>query len=186
MEKTEWHLVTPNGVILCVDHTTDRQISGRSYHAYSRESEKFQNLDEAVFLLEQLYDWLDFPHRTTDCRSFFGECPERKSLGKGLGQRRTAGKRKEYAAQGISGTQERAKIMADNELLGRHGDMGTFIIRVQHRQNSSWQGCITWMEKNKTVCFRSIWEMVKLVTGALDSVSKSEEEESRQEEPSWE
>ena len=65
--------------------------------------------------------------------------------------------------------------MSDEELLNRHGDLGTFIIRVQHRQNSSWQGRITWMDKNKTVYFRSIWEMIKLVAGALDTVSEPED-----------
>ena len=64
--------------------------------------------------------------------------------------------------------------MKDEELLSKHGDMGTFIIRVQHRQNSSWQGRITWMEKDKTVNFRSIWEMIKLVDSALNTVSEQE------------
>ena len=57
--------------------------------------------------------------------------------------------------------------MRDDELLKKHGDLGTFIIRVQHRQNSSWQGRITWMDENKTVYFRSVWEMIKLIEGAL-------------------
>ena len=74
-------------------------------------------------------------------------------------------------------------IMSDEELLSKHGALGTFIVRVQHRQNSSWQGRITWMEKNKTVYFRSIWEMIKLVAGALDTVSTQEESPK---EPSWE
>lgn len=49
--------------------------------------------------------------------------------------------------------------MSDEELLNKHGDLGTFIIRVQHRQNSSWQGRITWMDEDKTVYFRSMWEL---------------------------
>ncbi|MCI8636043.1 MAG: hypothetical protein HFJ05_10750 [Eubacterium sp.] len=61
--------------------------------------------------------------------------------------------------------------MSDEELLRKHGDLGTFIIRVQHRQNSSWQGKITWMDKDKTIYFRSVWEMIKLIAGALDTVS---------------
>lgn len=65
--------------------------------------------------------------------------------------------------------------MNDEELLSKHGDLGTFIIRVQHRQNSSWQGRITWMDKDKTVYFRSIWEMIKLVESALDTVSMQED-----------
>ena len=67
--------------------------------------------------------------------------------------------------------------MSDEELLTRHGDIGTFIVRVQHRQNSSWQGRITWMEENKTLQFRSVWELIKLIESAVDSVSAPEEED---------
>ena len=72
--------------------------------------------------------------------------------------------------------------MNDEELLRQHGDLGSFIVRVQHRQNSSWQGRITWIEKNQTVYFRSVWEMMKLIENAIDTVSPQEEEEP---EPAW-
>ena len=67
--------------------------------------------------------------------------------------------------------------MSDEELLTRHGDIGTFIVRVQHRQNSSWQGRITWMEENKTLQFRSVWELIKLIESAVESVSQEDGEE---------
>ena len=67
-------------------------------------------------------------------------------------------------------------MMSDEEMLSKHGELGTFIIRVQHRQNSSWQGRITWMEKNQTLSFRSVWEMVRLMESALDTVSSQEGE----------
>ena len=67
--------------------------------------------------------------------------------------------------------------MKDEELLMKHGDLGSFIIRVQHRQNSSWQGRITWVEKNQTMYFRSAWEMMKLMESALDTVSAPEDME---------
>ena len=135
-----------------MDRAEVSRFSGRFYHAYSREAVAFTSMDGAIFKLEQLYDCLNFPHPTTDSRSF-GE------KGMKMGQRRL----------------ERKREMSDEELLNRHGDLGTFIIRVQHRQNSSWQGRITWMDKNKTVYFRSIWEMIKLVAGALDTVSEPED-----------
>ena len=72
--------------------------------------------------------------------------------------------------------------MADETLLSRHGDLGSFIIRVQHRQNSSWQGRITWMEQDKTIYFRSIWEMIELIESAVDTVSVQEDETA---EPTW-
>ena len=64
--------------------------------------------------------------------------------------------------------------MKDEALLSKHGDIGTFIVRVQHRQNSSWQGRVTWMEKDKTIQFRSVWEMIKLIESAVDMVSEQE------------
>ena len=72
--------------------------------------------------------------------------------------------------------------MTDEELLKKHGELGSFVLRVQHRQNSSWQGRLTWMDEDKTVSFRSIWEMVKLVNDALNTVS---EPEGTQSEASW-
>ena len=67
--------------------------------------------------------------------------------------------------------------MSDETLLTKHGDIGTFIVRVQHRQNSSWQGRITWMEEDRTLQFRSVWEMIKLIESAVDSVSSAEDGE---------
>ena len=67
--------------------------------------------------------------------------------------------------------------MRDEELLSMHGDLGTFIIRVQHRQNSSWQGRITWVEKDKTLNFRSVWEMVKLIDNAMEEFRTDEEDQ---------
>ncbi len=160
MEKSQWYMGTPNGVVLCVDRSEGHRFAGKFYHAYSSEATAFSDMDEAIFELEGFYDALNFPHPTTNSRCF-GE------TGKRTGQQR----------------QERKRVMKDEELLSRHGDLGTFIIRVQHRQNSSWQGRITWMDKNKTVCFRSIWEIIKLVAGALDTVSVQEDS---QKEASWE
>lgn len=69
--------------------------------------------------------------------------------------------------------------MKDEQVLSKHGELGTFIVRVQHRQNSSWQGRLTWVEEDKTINFRSIWEMIKLIESAVDTVSEPEDEESQ-------
>ena len=72
--------------------------------------------------------------------------------------------------------------MREEQLLKKHGELGTFVVRVQHRQNSSWQGCITWVEKNRSLRFRSVWELLKLIVSAVETVQDTEEEE---EEFSW-
>lgn len=152
MEKSQWYLGVPNGVVLCVDNLSEnREIVGWLYHAYSREMLPFSNIDEVLFCMEQLYDGLKFPYPTTNTRSFFTKSS------------------RNYLRQ------ERIKIMKDEELLSQHGDLGSFIIRVQHRQNSSWQGRITWMEQDKTLYFRSIWEMIKLIASAVETTEAKQE-----------
>ena len=50
--------------------------------------------------------------------------------------------------------------------------MGTFVIRVQHRQHSSWQGRVTYLDEDKTVYFRSALELIKIIDGTLDRVEE--------------
>ena len=158
MSRMGWYVGKPNGIVLCVDIRQGRRAAGRLYHAYSREAMLFLSMEEAVLQMEQFFDELNFPYPTTNSRRFQQE--EKRQTNR----------------------QERRVIMKDEELLSQHGDLGTFLVHVQHRKNSSWQGRITWMDQNKTVYFRSALEMMKLVADALDSVSNSEDS---CEEPSW-
>ena len=157
MSKDQCYLGTPNGVVLCVDHVKAGQFGGRMYHAYAQVPKEFKNLEEMLFEQEELYDFLNFPYPATNDRTF-SDGTQRRDI-----------------------VQERTRIMSDKDLLSKHGDLGTFIIRVQHRQNSSWQGTLTWMERDKTVHFRSIWEMIKLVESALNENGSMENSS----EPSW-
>ena len=150
MGKTQWYIGAPNGVVLCVNGSNEGDLSGVFYHSYSTEAVPFSGIGQMVLRMEKLYDYLRFPYPGTNSRTF-GEEKKLTRL-----------------------TEERKKIMSDDALLSKHGDIGTFIVRVQHRQNSSWQGRITWMEKDKTVQFRSVWEMIKLIESAVDLVSEPE------------
>lgn len=159
MEKDRCYIGALNGVVMCVDHRDEEGIAGRLYHGYQREGFPFRNLWEMLEEMERLFDDIRFPFSSTDSRSFTEEGQETRAR------------------------QERTRIMKDGDLLSRHGDFGTFIIRVQHRQNSSWQGSITWTEQNRTIYFRSVWEMVKLIESAMDTVEMPDGESC--EEPSW-
>ena len=150
MGKTQWYIGAPNGVVLCVNGSNEGDLSGVFYHSYSTEAVPFSGIGQMVLRMEKLDDYLRFPYPGTNSRTF-GEEKKLTRL-----------------------TEERKKIMSDNALLSKHGDIGTFIVRVQHRQNSSWQGRITWMEEDKTVQFRSVWEMIKLIESAVDLVSEPE------------
>ena len=152
MSRTQWYIGAPNGVVLCVNDSNGGDLCGEFWHAYSAEAVPFRGIGQMTMRMEALYDYLRFPFPGTNSRSFGEEKPPQRF------------------------EHERSKVMTDDELLSRHGDIGTFIVRVQHRQNSSWQGRITWMEEDKTVQFRSVWEMIKLIESAVDTVSAPEKD----------
>ena len=158
MKGTQWYIGAPNGVVLCIREFHPDALRGELYHSYSAEAVPFANAQQMILEMERLYDRLNFPHPGTNERSFTK--PHRS------GEHIT----------------ERDKIMKDEELLSKHGDMGSFIIRVQQRQNSSMQGRLTWIEKNKTVHFRSVWELIRLIDSAVEMDNPIPEGEL----PTWE
>ena len=44
---------------------------------------------------------------------------------------------------------------------------GTFIVKINHTDNSSLPGKVTWADKNITKNFRSTLELIKLMDGAI-------------------
>ena len=140
---SELYIGAPNGLVLCVDEILEAGPAGRFYHAYDREPVRFSSLGEMLFLMEDFFDKIGYPRRGNQSRSF----SETATL--------------------ANRPKENVKMMSDQELLGNRGQQETFIIRVQHRQNNTWQGRITWADQNRTLTFRSIWEMVHLMESAL-------------------
>lgn len=45
---------------------------------------------------------------------------------------------------------------------------GTFLLNIYNRQNATWQGTVTWVNKNEKQQFRSALELIKLIESALD------------------
>lgn len=44
----------------------------------------------------------------------------------------------------------------------------SFLIRVQYKENTSWQGTIHWLEERKSHTFRSLLELITLLQEALE------------------
>ena len=146
------YLGIPDAIILCIDRYED-DLSGRKYDSYHSQPDLFRSEMEMLLKMEKLYDDLNFPFPGNNERHFRNKGTENMK-------------------------EKLEKVMKDEEMLEMHGDLGTFIVRVQHRQNSSWQGRITWVEENRTVYFRSVWEMMKLIEEALGETKEKED-------PSW-
>ena len=47
------------------------------------------------------------------------------------------------------------------------GILATFELKVLFRQNSSWQGTLSWLEKKQEKSFRSVLELILLLDSAL-------------------
>ena len=54
------------------------------------------------------------------------------------------------------------------QITKHRGDKETFVVQTQYRQNATWQGKVTWADKDETKSFRSALELIKLIDSALD------------------
>jgi hypothetical protein len=51
---------------------------------------------------------------------------------------------------------------------GNTGAQGSFVIRILNRQNATWQGMVTRLDKKAEQPFRSLLELIKLIDSAFD------------------
>ncbi len=142
------YIGTINGIMLCVDGNDKGSPQGRLYHAFNRKGIPFCGYEQVIRTAEELFNALGFPHRDTSVRDIHGRTYDVKKK------------------EGMT------RVMEDEELLEKHGDMGTFVIRVSHRQHSSWQGRVTYLDEDKTVYFRSVLELIKIIDGTLDEAGR--------------
>ena len=56
-------------------------------------------------------------------------------------------------------------VQTDGHLF--QGKRATFAIRILYRQNTSWQGSVTWLEGHREESFRSVLELILLMDSAL-------------------
>ena len=55
----------------------------------------------------------------------------------------------------------------------RRGALATFRLRILFRQNSSWQGFVSWVEGRQEESFRSTLELLMLLDSALRAADES-------------
>lgn len=171
----------PNIVALCVDAYDAKRQEGRLYHQYIAEPICFTSLMDALRRMDRFYDAIQFPFASTEPRSFFKDrkkTEQRSGGSKNTGQEsaecRRAGQRDVRRKAGGNvyefpkDRRKDIKVMETfDHVIGHRGTDATFVIRVQHRQHSSWQGEVTWVDGQKKEYFRSALELVRLIDGAL-------------------
>ncbi len=133
------NLSPPNLLNICVDRTDNGEISGRVYHCYKKEAVSFANVVELIKIAEHLFENIGYPQASTKSRSFEDE------------ERETA-------------LETRLEKVAESEdLLQYRGEKGTFITYVQYRQQSTWQGEVSWIEEEQSYRFQNTLELIKLI-----------------------
>ena len=140
-----------NLVTICADSKKNEDYSGRLYHCCSEKPIRFENTLQMIKRMEELYDMLNNPQASTQARCF------------------TEKKKKVR--------REAAEVTDKRKNWGQKGMLGTFVVRVQYRQNATWQGQVTWAEGQETRAFRSALELLKLIDNALDVEDNTEQRE---------
>ncbi|MGN0986671.1 MAG: hypothetical protein ACI4OO_02425 [Otoolea sp.] len=138
------NISAPSLVCVCVDSIENGNITGRFYHKYKKEAEEFRSVSMLLDKMDRLFDRIDFPQSSTRRRTFHPKDEPNKKK------------------------KEAVQVADTKEIMGHSGDKGTFIVQVKYRQNSTWQGEVTWTERRQKQYFRSALELLKLIDSALD------------------
>ena len=147
----------PNIVNLCIDAYDGEKQCGRLYHQYTDREVPFRTIFEALERMERLYDVLQYPQPATRIRSFAPES--------GAGERRPgSGNGAEGSVQETGTGRKQAQTF--DTVVGHRGEQASFLVYVQFRQCSSWQGELTWMEGRQRKAFRSVLELLRLIDSA--------------------
>ena len=152
MDKTDFNMCGTSVFVICVDKGGPTRLSGRMYHPYSDEQMNFSSPDVIFNIMERVFDHIGFPQASSKLRSF--------------------GKNKK--PENCNGA-EAEKLMQEDILSVQKGSKGTFVVHVKSRQNATWQGKITWAEKNLSRNFRSVLELLKLIDSAIDEGEENED-----------
>ena len=133
-------IAAPNLMVICIDGADGASELGRLYNCYSREPDRFEDPYQLLLMMEQVMEKINYPQSSVALRRY--------------GKQGAA----EYARH-----DRPDKVIEQTELLNYRGEKATYAVRVQYRQNATWQGEIVWLEKNEVRNFTSELEMLKLM-----------------------
>lgn len=133
--------------LMCVDKYNGVELSGRLFNVYFNKPIYFYDLYDLLMDIERILDKLNFPMPDFAARGF-GACARHKRKPE---------------------NEELTRQMSDEIFETERGEKATFIVQVQFRQNATWQGTLTWTDGKKTQKFRSALELLKLMSGVLET-----------------
>lgn len=135
------HISVPNLLNVCIDQNNDGEFGGRIYDCYHKTPATFTNLMQLLRRMDDFFDEITFPQASTRSRSFTPPHEKKK--------------------------EKLQKQTTQEEILKNKGQKASLVIWVKYRQNSTWQGELTWLEQQKTYTFSSALDLIKLIDNIL-------------------
>lgn len=152
LEAKALNTCSPSVFAICVDSAYNG-LSGRLYHGSIANAAAFLEAGGILLEMERVLDDIGLPQASTQLRSFSDK-----------GKHAASFKNKEDETEPM-----------ENNIAEQRGAQGTFLVHVIYRQHATWQGKVTWVEKNKTQHFRSALELLKLIDSALNENTQTNE-----------
>lgn len=53
--------------------------------------------------------------------------------------------------------------------MGKVNKNSSFLVEIKSEENKTWQGKVTWLNKDKTEYFRSALELIKLIDSTMEA-----------------
>lgn len=134
---------------VCVDSYDNQNIKGSFANNYYGEQFIYNSTIELLFKMEELMNKIGSPKKYEKDRSFvYDETENDVDINAEL-------------------PVNRFKQSHGFKEYNKKGKIATFYIKIRFRQNSSWQGSITWLEGGKTEDFRSVFELLKIINSVF-------------------
>lgn len=139
--------LSPAQILIVLDPKDGDGMAGRLYSGFYHRVYAFDSETELLLGIDRLCDSTQFPQASVKIRSF--ETKYTKTLVR------------------------KVENFMDTEIeAASKQDKATFLVHIRFRQNATWQGSITWVEREKTQNFRSALEMLKLMDEARHPAAK--------------
>lgn len=129
---------------ICVDKIMSKDISGRLYCGIMPQGTLFFGIAEVILAIDGIMDKIDFPESILVKKSFV---------------------KKDDVENGFLPIRNK-KVFDEMKTFDTSlhiGNLATLILVVNHRENSSWQGTVEWVEKMESYKFDSELELISFI-----------------------
>lgn len=157
--------ISSRSFLIDVKKDIDGSFFGTISQIFYEFDQPFYGLDDAILKIDQMIDELGCVQSSTEIRNFNnGKHIVYHAVSSGMTKderiEREKKRRTHIQYREIEELKEKA-----------YTQKNSFIVDVMYRQNSSWQGMITWRnysKKPKKEYFRSVLELMKLIGSSFD------------------